>query len=396
VIEPGGDLEALRHAVRDWCAAHVPKDWRRSQRGVSHAELVAFMRWWGAQLREAGLLAPHWPKEWGGGFSIPEQIVIAEELARGDVPRNGLYHVGVFNVAPTLLHSATDAQRRRFLPGIRDGEVWCQGFSEPDAGSDLASLQTRAVRDGDRYVVNGQKVWTSWAREADWCMLLARTDPDASKHKGISCLIVDMHSPGIEVRPIRQAWGPADFNEVFFDEVEVPAENLVGPENGGWAVAQGTLSAERAIVILEATEKLRCHGIEAAVAEAVAWRRECGRPALDDDSVREFLAECYAEVSVLRHLLDGMIDGIIQGADVGGTSSIIKVFYTELLYKLMQYMTDLHGVAGQLDGPVLACAGWETGFWMNDYVHAFGWLIGGGTNEIQRNVIAERSLGLPR
>ena len=395
-MQPGSSLEDLRAEVRDWCATHVPKNWRDQQRGVSHAELVEFMRWWGGQLRESGLLAPHWPKEWGGGFSIPEQVVIAEELARGDAPRNGLYHVGVFNVAPTLVHNGTDAQRERFLPGIWDGEVWCQGYSEPNSGSDLASLQTRAVRDGDNFVVNGQKVWTSWANEADWCMLLARTDPDATKHKGISCLMVDMTTPGIEVRPIKQAWGPSDFNEVFFDEVIVPVENLLGDENNGWAVAQGTLAAERAVAILEATERLRHNGIEAAIAEAAAWRLENGLPSIDDDAVREALAECYAEVHVLRHVLNGMIDDILRGAEVSGTSSIIKVFYTELLYKLTKYVTDLQGVGGQLDQGVLACAGWETGFWMNDYIHSFGWIIGGGTNEIQRNVIGERMLGLPR
>jgi alkylation response protein AidB-like acyl-CoA dehydrogenase len=395
-VQPGASLEELRRDVRDWCATHVPKSWRDQQRGVTHSELVEFMRWWGGQLRDGGLLAPHWPKEWGGGFSIPEQVVIAEELARGDVPRNGLYHVGIFNVAPTLLHSGTDEQRQRFLPGIWDGEVWCQGYSEPNAGSDLASLQTRAERDGENFVVNGQKVWTSWANEADWCMLLARTDPDASKHKGISCLIVDMTSPGIEVRPIKQAWGPSDFNEVFFDDVMVPVENLLGAENNGWAVAQGTLAAERAVAILEATERLRHNGIEAAIAEAAAWRLENGLTAIDDSAVRELLAECYAEVHVLRHVLNGMIDGILRGEDVSGTSSIIKVFYTELLYKLTKSITDLQGVTAQLDAPVLACAGWETGFWMNDYIHSFGWIIGGGTNEIMRNVIGDRMLGLPR
>jgi alkylation response protein AidB-like acyl-CoA dehydrogenase len=396
MLEPGGNLEELRASVRDWCTAHVPKDWREQQRGVSHAELVEFLRWWGACLRDAGLLAPHWPKEWGGGFSIPEQIVIAEELARADVPRNGLYHVGIFNVAPTLLYSATAEQRERFLPGIWKGEIWCQGYSEPNAGSDLASLQTRAVRDGDRYLVTGQKVWTSWAKEADWCMLLARTDPEASKHKGISCLIVDMRTPGIDVRPIKQAWGPADFNEVFFDDVVVPVDRLIGAENNGWAVAQGTLAAERAIAILEMAERLRCNGIEAAAAEAAAWRLENGEPALADNVVREFLAECYAEVRVLRLMLNAMIDDILRGADVGGSSSIIKVFYTELLYRFTEYVANLQGVGGQLDAPVLACAGWETGFWMNDYIHAFGWLIGGGTNDIQRNVIGDRMLGLPR
>ena len=396
MLEPGGTLDELRTGVRDWCAVNVPKGWRDEQRGVSHESLVGFLREWGGALRGSGLLAPHWPRDWGGGFSVPEQVVIAEELARGDAPRNALFHVAVFNVAPTLFKNATDEQRARFLPGIRDGEVWCQGYSEPNAGSDLASLQTKAVRDGDRYIVSGQKVWTSWAREADWCMLLARTDPDESKHKGISCLIVDMKTPGIEVRPIRQAWGPADFNEVFFDDVVVPVENLLGPEHGGWGVAQGTLAAERALSILDMNERLRFHGIEAAIREAVGWDLEDGSPAIDDPAVREVLARGYADVHVIRHLLDGMIDDIIRGVDVAGTPSVIKVLYSEILSRLMGQITDLQGAAGQLDPGVLACAGWETGFWMNDYIHSFGWIIGGGTNEIQRNVIGERMLGLPR
>ncbi len=357
---------------------------------------MSFLRWWGGELRPSGLLAPHWPREWGGGFSIEEQVVIAEELARGDVPRNALFHVAVFNVAPTLLHNATSEQRARFLPGIRSGEVWCQGYSEPNAGSDLASLQTRAERDGDRYVVNGQKLWTSWAREADWCMLLARTDPTTTKHKGISCLMVDMHSAGIEVRPIKQAWGPADFNEVFFDDVVVPVDNRIGPEHEGWQVAQGTLAAERAMAILEMAERLKYHGIEAAIREAGNWHLEGGGAVLEDGGVRELLAECYAGVHVVRHTLNQMIEDIIRGIDVGGTASTIKVLYSELLVRVMQALTDLQGLNGQVDAGVLACAGWETGFWMNDYIHAFGWIIGGGTNEIQRNVIAERMLGLPR
>jgi alkylation response protein AidB-like acyl-CoA dehydrogenase len=396
MFAPGGSIDELRLGVRDWCAQRVRKGWRDEQRGASHADMVAFLRQWAGELREAGLLAPHWPREWGGGFSVPEQVVIAQELARGDAPRNALYHVAIFNVAPTVLHSATEAQKAEVLPAIWNGEVWCQGFSEPNAGSDLASLRTRAVRDGDTYVVNGQKVWTSWAKEADKCVLLARTDPEASKHKGLSCLIVDMHAAGVEVRPIKQAWGPSDFNEVFFDDVEVPVSNLVGAENEGWKVAQGTLAAERAVAILDCTEKLRYHGVEAAIRRAAGWRLEDGRAALDDPGVRERLAEFYARVQVLRQLLDGMIDEIIRGVDIGATSSVIKIVYSELLHDLMQYVTDLLGNAGQLDQPVLASAGWETGFWMNDYIHSFGWYIGGGTNEIQRNLVGERMLGLPR
>jgi alkylation response protein AidB-like acyl-CoA dehydrogenase len=395
-IAPGGSLDSLRAAVRTWCADHVPHGWREAQRGAGHAELVGFLREWGAALRAGGLFAPHWPAAWSGGFSVEEQVVIAEELARGDAPRNALFHVGVFNVGPTLVHSATDAQCDRFMRGLLEGEVWCQGYSEPNAGSDLASLKTRAVRDGDTFVINGQKVWTSWAREADWCMLLARTDTDATKHQGISCLIVDMHADGVEVRPIKQAWGPSDFNEVFFDDVVIPADHVIGEVNRGWGVALGTLAAERAVSILELTERLRIHGVEAAVRAAAKWRLHDGRVALDDVKVREELAGFYAEIDVTRSLLNAMIDDVIAGADVLAVASIIKVFYSELLHRFMRTVTELQGLAGQADQAVLACSGWETGFWMNDYIHSFGWLIGGGTNEIQRNVIGERSLGLPR
>jgi alkylation response protein AidB-like acyl-CoA dehydrogenase len=396
MLEPGGAVDDLRVAVREWCSTHVPKDWREEQRGASHEELVSFLRWWGGELREAGLLAPHLPKEWGGGFSIPEQVVIAEELARAGVPRNALFHVALYNVAPTMVHSATAEQREKFLAGILSGDVWCQGFSEPNAGSDLASLQTRAVRDGDNYVVNGQKVWTSWAMEADWCILLVRTDPDAPKHKGLSYLVADMHAPGIEVRQIKQATGSADFCELFFDDVVVPVENCIGAENDGWAVAQGTLAAERAIVILDQTERFRRHGINAAIAEAAGWHLESGEPVLEDLAVREMFAERYAESEVLRHLLNDMIDDVIRGVDAGGSSAIIKIFYSELLSKLMREVTELQGANAQLDQPLLESAGWETGFWMIDYIHAFGWIIAGGTNEILRNVIGERMLGLPR
>ena len=388
-------VKEFRREVREWCATHVPKDWRQKQQGAGHDDMVAFLRWWAGQLAEAGWLAPHWPKEWGGGFSVREQVVLAEELARGDAPRNALFHVALYNAAPAIIRSGTDEQRERYLRGILAGEVWCQGFSEPDAGSDLASLSTRAVRDGDHYVVTGQKIWTSMAMEADWCMLLARTDRDAPKHKGISCLIVDMHSPGVEVRPIRQATGAAEFCETFFDEVVVPAANLLGPEHEGWKVAQGTLASERAVVIIEMAERLRRNGIDRAIAEQAATG-DAGGAGSPEGAALDALAGYWAEAMVLRQMLDGMVTDILAGRDVGGTASVIKVFYSELLHESMRAITDLQELGGQLDQPRLMAAGWETGNWMSDYVNSWSWLIGGGTNEIMRNVIAERMLGLPR
>jgi alkylation response protein AidB-like acyl-CoA dehydrogenase len=397
MIEPGGDLDDLRMSVRTWCAENVPGDWRQTLRGADEVTVNGWLRGWTRTLQEGGLIAPHLPREWGGGFSIHEQVVISEEMARGDAPRNGLYYVALYNVTPTLLHNATPEQIERWVGGImRDGDVWCQGFSEPDSGSDLASLQTRAVRDGDHYVINGQKVWTSRANHADRCMILVRTDPEAPKHKGISCLVMDMDTPGIDARPIRQATGVAGFCELFLDDVVVPVENLVGAENNGWAVAQGTLAAERAIAILDLTERLRRNGIEAALRDAAGWVLDDGTPALDDPTVRDHFAASSAEVAALRALLNALIENVIRGGDVGGTSSIIKVFYTEVLERFMRGLTEIRGLAGQAAEPLLDIAGWESGYWMIDYIGATGWHTGGGTSEIMRNVIAERSLGLPR
>jgi alkylation response protein AidB-like acyl-CoA dehydrogenase len=227
-------------------------------------------------------------------------------------------------------------------------------------------------------------------------MILVRTDPEAPKHKGISCLVMDMDTPGIEARPIRQATGVAGFCELFLDDVLVPVENLVGAENNGWAVAQGTLAAERAIAILDLTERLRRNGVEAALRDAAGWVLDDGTPALDDPTVRDHFAVSTAEVAALRALLNALIENVIRGVDVGGTSSIIKVFYTEVLERFMRGLTEIRGLAGQAAEPLLDIAGWESGYWMIDYIGATGWHTGGGTSEIMRNVIAERSLGLPR
>jgi alkylation response protein AidB-like acyl-CoA dehydrogenase len=367
-----------------------------TQRGADRAEQTGFLRWWAGQLQESGWFAPHWPKEWGGGYSLAEQVVIIEELVGADAPRNSLFHVALYNAAPAIIHRGTEAQRQRFLTGIMNGEVWCQGFSEPDAGSDLAGLKTRAVRDGDHYVVTGQKIWTSTALDADWCIALVRTDPEAPKHRGISFLIVDMHAPGVEVRPIVQATGAAEFCETFFDEVLVPTDQLVGDENDGWSVAQSTLAAERAVVILELSERLRRNGIEAMIKDSANFRVDGATMLSEDEMARQLLAERYAEVLVLRHLVNSEIAAIIRGTSLGAQSSVIKLFYSELLQRTMRDAVNLEGIAGQVERPLLEAAGWETGYWMNDYINSWGWTISGGSNEIMRNMIGEQLLGLPR
>lgn len=396
MLEELARLDPFRREVREWCERTVPSTWRKDQEGASHDEVLSYLRWWGRQLQEAGWFAPHWPKQWGGGFTVAEQVVLAEELCRADAPRNALYQVALYNAAPAIIHAGTEEQRRRFLPGMLAGDVWCQGFSEPNAGSDLAGLQTRAIRDGDHYIVTGQKVWTSWARDARWCILLVRTDPAAPKHKGITYLVLDMDSPGVEVRPIRQATGASEFCETFLDEVAVPVENRIGDENEGWQVAQGTLSSERAVVILEGAERLRRNGVEAVIADAASWTLEDGTPALEDGAVQEVLAARYAEAVVLRHLVNGMIDDLIEGRAIGATSAVVKVFYSELLQRLMRDAADIRGPAAQLDRPRVMAAGWESGNWLMDYINSWGWTVGGGTNEIMRNIIGERGLGLPR
>jgi alkylation response protein AidB-like acyl-CoA dehydrogenase len=238
------EQEAFRAQVRAWLEANLPADLRGQGFAASRADPaeVRKLRAWQRRMCEAGYVGMEWPPEFGGqGASLAEQVILYQEMARAESPQF-VNRGGLSMLAPTLMRHGTAAQQRRFLPAIRTAdELWCQGFSEPDAGSDLASLQTRAVREGDEFVVSGQKVWTSLAHVADWCFLLARTDPAVPKHRGISFLLVDMRSPGITVRPLRQMTGEAEFNEVFFDGVRVPVANLVGGVNEGWTVAITTL-----------------------------------------------------------------------------------------------------------------------------------------------------------
>jgi alkylation response protein AidB-like acyl-CoA dehydrogenase len=391
------EVEPFREEVRAWCAANVPAGWRQEQAGASPAQFAAFHRWWGARLRDGGYFAPHWPTEWGGsGFTLPQQVVLAEELARADAPRNALYQVALYNAGPSILHAGSDEQKARFLPPIVEGTVWCQGFSEPNAGSDLAALETRAVLDGDHYVVTGQKVWTSMAQEAERCILLVRTDPTAPKRQGITFLLMDMHAPGVTVRPIRQATGQSEFCEMFLDEVVVPVVDRLGAEHEGWAVTNSTMASERGVVIVELAERLLHNGVGAFVDAVRSWPDELGAPLREDEAARELAAERYAEAIVLRQLLATMVANIVRRGGVGNEASIVKLFYSELLQRLMDDGTVLQGLASHLARPPVMSAGWETGDWLYDFLNAYGWTIGGGTNEIMRNIIGERVLGLPR
>jgi alkylation response protein AidB-like acyl-CoA dehydrogenase len=381
------DLDDFRAAVRQWCKTHVPADWRRSQTGVGDDEFVRFQKAWFAELHSAGYAVPHWPREWGGGMSVAEQIVLYQELAAHDAPRLVLAFVGIHHAASTLLAAGTDEQRRRHLPAILDGEIWVQGFSEPEAGSDLASLRTTARRVGDGYLVNGQKLWASGGRHADWCLLLARTDPEAPKRKGISYFLLDMTTPGIDVRPIRNAVGESHFCEVFLNDVAIPADNLVGAENEGWQVAQATLGAERGLTMLELAERLGDAGFRWLV-------RAC--PSIDDPVVADRLAQFEIETTGLRGLCRKLVEDSEAGTAGPADASIVKLYYSELLQRMTDFGAEMSGLAAHTELAKPLSSGWESGSWVLDFIGSWEWTIPGGSSEIQRTIIGERGLGLPR
>ncbi len=389
------ELDEFRAHVRQWCAEHVPADWRAAQTGVADDRFVAFQKAWFAELHSAGFAVPHWPRAWGGGMSVSEQIVLYQELAAHDAPRLVLAFVGIHHAASTLLVAGTEAQRQRHLPAILDGQIWVQGFSEPEAGSDLASLRTSARRNGDHFVVNGQKLWASGGMHADWCLLLARTDPDAPKRKGISYFLMDMATPGIDVRPIRNAVGDSHFCEVFLNDVVIPADHLVGAENAGWQVAQATLGAERGMTMLELAERLGNAGFRWLVEECARVRPDGSRP-LDDSLVRDTLARFETEISGLRGLCRDVVEGHETGAGGPADPSIVKLFYSELLQRLTDFGAEIGGLEAHTVLTKPMSSGWESGAWVLDFIGSWEWTIPGGASEIQRTIIGERGLGLPR
>jgi alkylation response protein AidB-like acyl-CoA dehydrogenase len=376
---------------------------------AEHAPDGKYPEDWPRQFAAAGYVVPHWPRPWGLDASPEEQLEIDEVIRELRLPRP-LNPIGIGWAGPTLLVAGTTEQQQRFLPGILDGsEIWCQLFSEPAAGSDLASLQTRAERDGDEYVVNGQKVWTTLAHVAQYGILLARTDPDADAHEGddseadrrggearsrplqegISYFVLDMRVPGIEVRPLVQMTGTHEFNEVFFNDVRVPAENLIGLEHDGWRLAKVTLGNER--VSLSGEGALWGRGPTAQ--DVVRIVRDHG--GTDDALLRQRVAELYIEAEVLRLIRLRTVAARLRGLEPGPEASVRKALSDEHGQHVMALATELAGTYGMLSdrGPYGEA---DTGGWHYGYLYSRALTIGGGTSEVQRNILGEKVLGLPR
>jgi alkylation response protein AidB-like acyl-CoA dehydrogenase len=372
---------AFRDEIRDWLAEHNPG---REPTGDEAA--FEFRRVWQRRLNEAGLAGLSWPKEYGGrGATLIEQAIFTEELVRAGAPQ-------VANVlalamgGPTLIAHGTEEQKRRYLPPILSAEeIWCQGFSEPESGSDLASLKTRAVRQGDEWVVTGQKVWTTFAHHAKWCMLVARTDPEAPKHKGLTYFLMDMDQEGVQVRPLRQITGESEFNELFLEEARIPHENIVGGEGNGWAVAITTLMHERFTLAfgLQASAQI---ALRELTERARISPGQPGQVAADDPVIRQRLAQLMIEAEVLRLNAYRGLSAVMRHGIPGPEGSLGKWHWSEVNQSLTELAVDIAGPHGLL----------AEDEWTYRFLRARANSLEGGTTEILKNIVAERVLGLPR
>jgi alkylation response protein AidB-like acyl-CoA dehydrogenase len=379
------EAEAFRAEFRTWLDDHLTDDIRGDgEHGLAiPPERLETLRAWNRTLADARYAAIAWPEEYGGrGAGVMEQVVFAEEMSRADAPGT-LNPIGLANIAPSIMEHGTEGQKRTHLPRmLRGDDIWCQGFSEPDAGSDLASLKTTAVRDGDHYVINGQKTWNSLGSLADWCELLVRTDPQAPKHRGISCLLVDMTLPGIEVRPLTTITGENEFSELFFTDVRVPVHSLLGPEHDGWRVALTTLSHERggvAALHLMLRKRVRRLLDLAQVTEVAP-----GRTAARDPVLRQRLARVYLEGELLKLVAERAISGAMHGRTLGPETSIAKLHWSEAEQHVTEVAADVLG-ADAIGGA-----------WGRSRVGSRSFTIAGGTTQINKGIVATRVLGLPR
>jgi alkylation response protein AidB-like acyl-CoA dehydrogenase len=384
----------FRDEVRGWLRENLPPGWGTPafEAPTDDDGRVAFLKSWQRRLHAGGWAGLDWPKEYGGrGIGIVESIIFGEEYAAAKAPNMINLSVGPSLVGPTLIAAGTDAQKKRFLERILTGEeVWCQGFSEPNAGSDLAALKTRGEVRGDEIVVTGQKIWTSFAKQSDWCILVVRTDSDAPKHKGLSFLLVDMRSPGITIRPLREMTGEAWFNEVFFDEVRVPKGNLVGELNKGWNVVMTTLAHERG----SSAQHGRL-GVEIGALVELAKRTvRGGRAAAQDPIVRQAIADFAAHVMILKMTAYRSASEVERNGVPGPEGSTLKLLWSELDQRVKETAVGLLGEAGLVPhGDRHAVDG---GYWQHELLWSRAATIYAGTSEIQRNIIAQRVLGLPR
>jgi alkylation response protein AidB-like acyl-CoA dehydrogenase len=379
--------ERFRAELRAWLEANPP-----GPEPEPLWEWVAYGKAWQRRLYEAGWCGVHWPAAYGGrGASLIEQIIFQEEMARAKTPLL-INLAGLTMGGPVLIAHGTEEQKRRHLRTILSAEeIWCQGFSEPAAGSDLAALRTRAVLDGDSFIVNGQKVWTSFARYADWCMLLVRTDPEAPKHRGITFLLVDMHSPGVTVRPLKQISGDEDFNEVFFEDVRVPRRNVVGEVNGGWEITITTLMHERQTLTFSRQLQSRTALNDLF---ALARRHPAARPAAGVPGLRQKLAAAYIDSEAMKYTALRNLTKVLRGGSPGSEGSIEKLFWSEMYQRMLDTAIEIEGPYAQLvRGSPRALDG---GTWPHLMLYSRGRTIAAGSSEIQRNIIAERVLGLPR
>ena len=372
-----GPAGALRAELRRWLEVALTPEVVRLGRGApDHEDLAAYRRW-NRRLADAGWAAPAWPSEHGGrDAGIDEQLAYLEEMSAWSAP-GPINSIGVANIAPAIMTYGTPEQKERFLrPLLRGDEIWSQGMSEPDAGSDLASLRTRAVADGDEFVINGQKTWNSMGSIADWCQLYVRTDPDVPKHKGISCFLVDLRTPGIEIRPVQTITGDRTFSELFFTDVHIPASSALGPIDGGWTVAMTTLSFERAGVA-------RFHlGLSRKLERLLADPRAAA--AMGDARLRDRVASIYADIACMRWMTNRSLARMRSGQPTGADGSMTKLAWGRAEQKLSALALDVLGMGATTDE------------WATNLAASRQATIAGGTTEINLNIVAEMGLGLPR
>jgi len=388
------EQQAFRQTVRAWLKENIPHEWKHlGSSEIPRLEAYELLREWQRKLYDAGFIGLTWPKEYGGrGLTFMEELILHEEMALAKAPPI-LNVLGVGMAGPTIIAYGTEAQKKRYPAKILScEEIWCQGYSEPNAGSDLASLQTRAVKDGDHWVLNGQKVWTSFAQVAHWMMLLARTDPQAPRHKGITYFLLDMKLPGVVVKPLRQITGEAEFNEVFLDNVRVHESEVLGGVNNGWQVGITTLMYERLTLGFGLQMRLRI-AFDSLI-ELARRMEKHGRVITKDPLWRQKLAQLWIDTECLRVTGARAITKLLRGEMPGAEASTGKMVWVETHQRLQELAMELEGSYGQLaKGSEWAVEG---GVWQHSFLRSRANSIEGGTTEIQKNIIAERLLGLPK